>query len=151
MNTVTGNATMVKGKDQNQRAVRLTFSYQDERVKLMSKQILEMIPPSSDALQAREKESGFWYELKDAKNQTLFRRVIESPIKYYIEVRSDDPDRPFTWEKVANPSGIFVLLAPEIRGAQEIVLFSSPEGDRTKPAREIARFPLGRDEKGKEG
>ena len=96
-------------------------------------------------------ESGFWYELKDSKNKTLFRRVIENPLQHYVEVRSNNPDRPFTWEKLAKPSKIFILLVPELKEARDISLFSSPLGVGVREqAVEIIRFALRGGKKGKE-
>ena len=138
-------------KGENKFATRLTFSYKGDKIKLVSQQTLRMTPPASHALKPGKRESGFWYELKDAKNRTHFRRATLNPIKHYIEVRSGDPDRPLAWEKVEEPSGIFTLLVPVIKGARQIRLFSGPPGkEGGGPAKEIARFVLKDDETRKE-
>ena len=135
----------------NKYATRLTFTYEGDKIALISQQTMKMTPPPSDVLTPDKQESGFWYELRDANNNTCFRRVIQTPIRHYIEVRSDDPDRPFTWEKVENPSGTFTLLVPVIQEAKEILFFSSHlHKEIFIPAEEIARFTLEDDENRKE-
>lgn len=131
---------------------RLVFSYDENGIKLVGKRTLKMIAPPSDKFDEKGQQSGFWYEVKDEKAVTLYRRVIPNPIQPYIEVRSDNPDKPFTWEKVDKPSGIFVLFMPEIKKAQEVVLFSSALAEEKRaPAAIIARFSLKTDQTRKEG
>lgn len=125
------------------RSVRLTFSYEGSDVRLVSRQSIEMLSPPSDAIQVQEGQAGFWYELRDAEGRTLYRRVIQNPIKFAFEVRSD-PERPLAWQKVSEPRGYFTLLMPELEQAKTLVLFSSPlepEGVPV-PAKELTRFNL---------
>ena len=129
-------------KQQN-RSLRLTFSYEGSDVRLVSKQNIEMLSPPSDPIRAQEEQAGFWYELRDAEGRTLYRRVIQNPIKFAFEVRSD-PERPLAWQKMSEPRGDFVLLMPELEQGKTLVLFSSPlepEGD-LGPAKELTRFNL---------
>lgn len=125
------------------RAMRLTFSYEGSNVRLASMQRIEMLAPRSDPIRTQEGHAGFWYELRDAEGRTLYRRVIQNPIKFAFEVRSD-PERPLAWQKVSEPRGNFVLLMPDIEQAKMVVLFSSPlepEGV-PGPAKELTRFNL---------
>ena len=149
---ITANSNSVQKDSQDQpRSVRLVFRYKNDRIDLVSAQTVQMMPCPSDALVARKKESGFWYELKDGRNKTIFRRVTQNPIRHFVELRSENPDRPFTWQKVENPSGTFVLVVPEMSKARHVSIFSSPPGaESLKPAREIARFDLRKPKKGKE-
>lgn len=130
--------------EQLNRALRLTFSYEDSNVRLASIQKVEMLAPPSDPIRAQDgQEAGFWYELRDGEGRTLYRRVIQNPIKFAFEVRSD-PERPLAWQKVSGPRGEFVLLMPELEKAKTLVLFSSPlepEG-ALGPAKELTRFNL---------
>ena len=131
------------GKQKN-RALRLTFSYVGSGVQLIARQSLEMTPLPSDPLNAREGETGFWYEIRDANGHPIYRRITENPLRFAVEIRTDDPSQPLTWQKVSQPQGQFLLLLPDLDQAQTLVLFSSPpepEGG-TKPSQEIARFDL---------
>jgi hypothetical protein len=130
---------------------RLIFSYSGDEIKFVSKRTIQKISPVTDLLTAHKKESGFWYEVKDAKNTTIFRRVMQNPIKRFAEIRSDNADRPFTWEKVSDPSGVIVILFPAVKEAVEVVLFSSgPQEGLKGPAKVIARYSLKNDKKRKE-
>ena len=126
------------------RSIRFTFSYRGANIKLESQQSIKMIAPPSDPLKVSGKRSGFWYELRDKENRILYRRIIQNPVKYAVEVRSDKKDTPLVWENVKDPIGQFVLLAPELPEIESIVLVSSP----LEPARaneeavEITRFPV---------
>ena len=127
------------------RAIRLTFTYEGGRVEILSQQKVAMLSPPSDALNYNKKSSGFWYEVHDSKGRPLFRRIIQNPIQQAVEVRSDDRDRPLTWQEVEKATGQFVLVIPDLEKASHLVLFSSPlEIKKTgQPARPMAQFPLG--------
>ena len=103
-----------------------------------------MISSPSDPLKVSDKRNGFWYELRDKKNRVLYRRIVQNPVKFAVEVRSDKKDTPLVWEEVKDPAGLFVLLAPELPEAESIVLVSSPfEPTRAnEEAVEITRFPV---------
>lgn len=126
--------------------LRLTFSYEGSDVRLVSLQSVEMVPLPSDPVYAQEPRTGFWYEVRDTKGRTLYRRATQNPIKFAAEVRSDDPERPLMWQKVSEPKGSFVLLMPDLKEAQTLVLFSSPLDPEKAAglANEIARFDLTR-------
>ena len=131
-------------KSRDSFTMRLTFSYEGTDLRLISQQSVRMVPPPSDSLRAEEEQTGFWYEVHDAGGSTLYRRVTQNPIKFAVEVRSDDPDRPLNWQQVDEPRGTFVLLIPDLDSALEVVLFGDPlEPDAPSgPAKEIARFDL---------
>lgn len=126
------------------RSIRFTFSYRGANIKLESRQTIKMISPPSDPLKVSDRRSGFWYELRDKENRMLYRRIIQNPVKYAVEVRSDKKDTPLVWEEVKDPAGLFVLLAPELQEAVSIVLVSSPfePARANEEAIEITRFPV---------
>jgi len=132
--------------------LRLVIHYKGDNVELVSHQLVDMIPLPSDPLEYSDKEAGFWFVVKDKKKQTLYRRIIQNPIKYAVEVRSDDPDRPLSWASVEKPEGEFILMLPAFEDAENVLLFSSPltMKDAMRPAREFASISLkgGRNRKG---
>ena len=141
-----------ENKSRHTSSLRLTFSYQGNEVQLISQQAVKMVSPSSDSLTVQEGQTGFWYELWDAQGDTLYRRVIQNPIKFVVEVRTEDPETPLNWEEVAEPKGTFVLLAPDLRQVRTLALFSSPLEPKkmNEPAKELTRFDLTKVSKGKE-
>ena len=147
-----GRIPRQEGSRGTPRAVRLIFEYEGDRISLVSTQTVEMIVPPSDPYPVMKQESGFWYELKDGDDKTLYRRVVHNPIRRTVELRSDDPDRPFTRQEVKIPLGTFVLLVPDLREARNVALLSSPPGrEMVESAQEIARFKLKKGGKGREG
>jgi hypothetical protein len=128
------------------RTLRLTFSYQGNQVQLISRQSVEMISPPSEPIVGEEEQAGFWYELRDAQDLILYRRAINNPIEFAVEVRTDDPERPLARQQITDPQGIFVLLMPDLTEARTLVIFSSPLEPEAAiaiaPARELARFNI---------
>ena len=123
-------------------ALRLTFSYSPKGIHLDEIQPLEEMPlPSTDTIQ-HGPEAGFWYELRDAKNATLYRQVLDNPMRHEAEVYTEGaPIDRLTKEDHADS---FTLLVPSLEGVTTIALFSSPLDSATfgAAAEEITRFSL---------
>jgi len=111
------------------------------KVELVSSQSVEMKSIISDPIQETESKSGFWYELRNAEGQIIYRHIQQNPIRYAVEVPSE-PERPIAWQSVKDPKGTFVLLIPDIDKADSLVLFSSPlEVQKSQQSvKELVRF-----------
>jgi hypothetical protein len=123
------------------RALRLTFSYSSKGIHLDEIQPLKEMPsPPTDPIQ-HGPEAGFWYELRDAKNATLYRQVVDNPMRHEAEIYTKGSIDRQTKEDRADS---FTLLVPSLEGVTTIVLFSSPLDPATfgAAAKEIARFSL---------
>jgi hypothetical protein len=123
--------------------LRLTFRYDGERIVLANQERGEGIAPPAPVLPPVEGEnSGFWVEVRDARDRVLFYRVLHNPIPYVVEAYAPEGEI----HAVAGLPGPvqFEVLVPDISEAASIVLYSSPlELEHSlEPAREIARFPL---------
>ena len=140
-------------------AMRLTFSYRGDQVKLVSQEPVEMIVPPSDPLQGYEQHKGFWAELKSDQDKTLFRRVLHNPTRNDAEVFSDDPEQSISRAPAPKRKGMFVVVVPHTEKGRDVTLSRStgnpdleaagaPKGMAamrslaTGPATEIARFKL---------
>ena len=76
---------------QNNKALRLTFSYEGNNIQLISQQKIEkVLPPSGPSDNIQPNQTGFWYELTDSNHNILYRQVMDFPIKADTEVFSDD-------------------------------------------------------------
>lgn len=131
-------------------AMRLTFSYDGDEVKLVSQQRVDMTVPPSDPLKNYQKQKGFWAELKNESDKTLYRRVMHNPTRNDAEVFSDDPEKGISREPAPKRKGVFVVVVPD-KGEEVALSRSTPEkkgpmrGIRSlasKPAKEILRFKL---------
>ena len=142
------------------KAMRLTFSYRGDEVKLISAKPVEMTVPPSDPLKGYGKQKGFWAELKGDKDKTLYRRVMHNPTRNDAEVFSNDPEQGISREPAPKRTGVFVVVVPDTDKGQEVTL-SRSEGQpaakpgaarramsanirslATGPAKELARFKL---------
>ena len=103
-----------------------------------------MTLPASVVPHPEKNQSGFWYELRDVKDRTLYHRVMQSPIPFDVEVFSAEGKESIKRQEVPKPQGAFVLLVPDAPGADSIVLFGSSSAPRTTAlsAHELARFKL---------
>ncbi len=133
-------------------AMRLTFSYDGDDVKLVSQQRVEMMVPPSDPVGGFARQKGFWAELKSDKDKTLYRRVMHNPTRNDAEVFSDDPEQNISREPVPKRKGVFVVIVPDTDKGDTVTLSrSSPalkgteRGIRalaSQPATEFVRFKL---------
>ena|SRR5947207_10884926 len=130
-------------------SIRLLFGYEGREVRLLRKQWLDMIAPPSDPIpkerEEREPRAGFWVDLLDAEGRVLYRKVFgESPIAFAVSVYTGDKERPFQMQKLEDPTGEFIVVVPDLPGAESAALYGSPpeeEGFATA-AEEIARFGI---------
>ncbi len=132
---------------QQDRSIRLTFSYEGSQVRLVSRQILDKRPPSSDPLLDPQKDapqSGFWIELRDREDRAVYRKIMHNPIELSVETISEDSERTFTRQPISEPRGTFFSVIPNLEEAESVVILSSPLDIEARPeaAREITRFVL---------
>jgi hypothetical protein len=127
---------------QTNRALRLIIKYDDGKIVVSDRQYLEKATPPSDALRGYEGQSGFWYELRDAKRKILYRRVASNPIQFDVEVH--DPETGPRRYPVRKARGLFTVLVPDLPEADSLVLVSSPLDPRKRmaSAKLLARIPL---------
>jgi hypothetical protein len=109
---------------QNTKALRLTFSYEGNNIQLISQQKIEKVLPPSDNIQ--QNQTGFWYELTDSENNTVYRQIMNSPIKIDMEVFSNDPKESIIRQQITDIRGIFSIVVPDIPQAKNFDMFSSP-------------------------
>jgi hypothetical protein len=134
------------------KAMRLTFSYDGDDVKLVSQERTDMMVPPSDPLKGYGKHKGFWAELKNERDKTLYRRVMHNPTRNDAEVFPETPDQSISREPAPKRKGVFVVVVPDIDKGEEVTLSrSSPEEEgpasgllslASTPATEIMRFKL---------
>jgi hypothetical protein len=126
------------------KAVRMIFAFDGEHVHLISQQSVEMVLPPSDPVQGVEGQKGFWYDLRDAQDRPLYRRVMHNPMQEDVEVFSEDPRQSVARHTVPNRKGVFVVVVPDTEEGRTITLSSSPRRTQLahQPAKEIARFAL---------
>lgn len=141
-------------------AVRLTFSYEGDEIRLEDQRRVRTIASPTDTLSGYGDERGFWVEVRDGQKETLYRRVMPNPLRKDVEVFSPDHERGIFRAPVERPSGVFAVLVPDLDRSDHVAVMSSagdeaiaadayeakleeaPDPGRGTTAVEIARFPL---------
>ena len=118
------------------KAMRLTFSYAGDDVKLISQQPVDMLVPPSDPVKGFTRHKGFWAELKNENDKTLYRRVMHNPTRNDAEVFSDDT---ISREPAPKRKGVFVVVVPDSTQGDSVTL-SRSEPEKKGPARGIRAF-----------
>ena len=141
-----------KPAPESNKAMRLTFSYDGDDVKLLSQQRIEMIVPSSDAVKGYGTHKGFWAELRSGSDKTLYRTVMHNPTKNDAEVFPELPGEAITREPAPKRKGVFTVLLPDTDKGQQVILCRSTPATKgptkgirslaSKPAEEILRLQL---------
>ena len=134
------------------KAMRLTFSYNGDEVKLLSQERTEMTVPPSDAVKGFAKHKGFWAELKSGTDKTLYRTVMHNPTKNDAEVFPESPGGVISREPAPKRIGVFVVVVPDTDKGEEVILSrSAPDTEgptmgisalASEPAEEILRVKL---------
>jgi hypothetical protein len=133
-------------------AVRLTFAYNGDDVRLLSQQRTEMTVPPSDAMKGYGKHKGFWAELRSAGDKTLYRTVMHNPTKNDAEIFPEAPGESITRAPAPKRKGVFVVVLPDTDKGEQVILCRSAPATRgatlgisalaSKPAEEILRLKL---------
>ena len=128
----------------DERALRLTFSYRGDDIELVDAQAVAMFVPPGDSREGREAVSGFWVELRDDAESILFRQDLHHPVAGDYEVFPEDPHGEIVRQPVQARSGAFTLVVPETPEATSVVLVASPSrpDERSQEAVESARFDM---------
>lgn len=124
-------------------AIRLLIQYDGDQLTVIDRREVETAAPPSDQLKGFEGQSGFWFELRDANGQALYRRVMQSPIQQ--EVEAFEPDGSATRHVIEKPQGVFSVLVPDVPEADHVAIVSSPLAAHeiaSKAADVLARLPL---------
>ena len=124
------------------RALRMTFRYDGDKLELVSTQRVEMILPPSHPLESPESPATFSFAVRNAAGQRLYRRMIHPPIQTDAEVF--DPDGSIRRVPVGRPSGTFVLLVPDVPEGDSLVLVGPRPGAQSAAPHELATFSLRR-------
>lgn len=111
-------------------AVRLTFEYEGENVRMVSSQKLDMLVPRSDPLAGYQAEHGSWIELRDGEDRPIYRVILRGAIQADVEAPSDEPAHHMTRRVVDRPKGVFVVLLPNLSEAKTVALWHNVKGPK---------------------
>ena len=132
-----------KVSSESNKAMRLTFSYDGNDVKLLSQKRVDMIVPSSDAVKGYGTHKGFWAELRSGRDKTLYRTVMHNPTKNDAEVFPGTPNESISREPAPKRKGVFVVVVPDTDEGEQVILCRSKPATKgpTKGIRALASTP----------
>jgi hypothetical protein len=114
-----------------------------QSLRLQSHRRVDTLVPASDPIEVPD-QSGFWVEIRDIENQTIYRRVLANVMEDTIEIFS--PDRSETVARRPRPSDDreFIVIVPDVGPGSSAAFFgtSYERGRSLGSSREIARFEL---------
>ena len=133
---------------QSRRAIRFIFEYEGERLRLVTRQTVDMVvpvaaPPGADA-------PGYYLDARDAQERTLARVAAHGAFSRGAEVFPERHDDPIARVDVERQRGAFTVTLPEVDEADHVtvvrVTAGRPAGagvERVQAqAVDIASFPL---------
>ena len=107
--------------------LRLTFEYDGDQIRLVSQQHVRMIIPPSQPLGQTVEASGFQVLLRDEQGRPLYRLTRTSPLKHDTEVFNEPgAERSIERTPASRPTGSFVVLVPELPGANTLEFVGQP-------------------------
>ena len=124
-------------------ALRLTFSYQGSQITLLGVERVAVIVPAPVVAPPLAGQTGYWFEVRDAASVLLYHRPLVNPIRSDAEAFSQDPRASITRVPLANATGRFTLLMPDLPDARTFTLHGPANPARPdEPAQEIARIGI---------
>lgn len=134
------NKTRAQSAPPPSRTLRLTFAYDENGIRLLRSQSVEMIAPPSVVPPPPKGQAGYWFEVRDAKGELVHHRPLHDPVRNDLEVFSDDPKQSITRVPNPNPRGEFTVLVPDLPDAAALILMGPPMGKPFAPSVELLRY-----------
>ena len=121
-----GTKGKTKGKlDPIANAIRLTFSYDGDKINVTSKQKINKFLPPADNIAGQEASSRFWYELRDSKSNVIYDQNLNDIIKDDVEIFSTNPNDPaFMMHELSDKKGVFSIVIPDMPDSTGFELFT---------------------------
>jgi hypothetical protein len=113
------------------KAVRLTFSYGADGIRLIDKTKVEKrAPPSSPEPATRSRS--LTAELRSASNEATYRQAIDQGLPPDVEVFDPERTRGVFRDPSPPSSGAFSIVVPDDSSAEEVVLLAPPPQRRRR-------------------
>lgn len=105
-------------------ALRLTFAYDGDAIRLVGQQPLTITLPPSHPTAEYHGRAGSWFELLDASGKILYGRRLHDPMPTHREVFPKG--EPPVHVEIANRKGSFDVLVPALQRGASVVVFGLP-------------------------
>lgn len=102
-------------------AWRFSMAFDDGALAVNDIAAVEMRVGPSDRTDDMSSFTGFWYELHDANEAVIFRRITPNPMSVFAEIAVEDGK--FTRARLDGSAGDFEILVPALGDARTLVIF----------------------------
>ena len=125
-------------------AWRLTFEYDGDEVRVVGRQRVAMLAPPDDSELLEPGQAGYWVEVRDKRNQVLYRHVLHDPLQTDMEVFPVDPSQPIERVPVQQPKGVFQVVVPDLPGGKQAILHgrASRQEIQERRTKQLVKSPL---------
>jgi hypothetical protein len=132
-------------------AVRLIMEARGRRVRMLSRDHLDMIVATGETVTDESSPDGFWMEVRDSQNRTRHRQAIQDFADRTIEVFSGGPGDTIRRVDAGRRSRVVSVLVPDFGADHHLAVVRRAPGARGSFAHavqdtELARFSLARDD-----
>ena len=122
-------------------ALRLTFEYRGNDIRLTESRRVEMVTPSVVTPVPTQGQSGYWIQVTDASGRVVYHRPLHSPIAIGAEVFSPDRKQSIARVPLARREGQFTVLVPDLPEAATFALHGPIDPALpSEPAQELLRL-----------
>jgi hypothetical protein len=123
-------------------AWRFSLTYDGAALAVNEVSGAEMRVGPSDQTDDMSYVTGFWYELRDANETVLFRRITSNPMSPHAEIASEEGD--FTRGTRDDTAGDFDIITPALADAATLVIFGPDpfDDEQGNAAVALATFEL---------
>ncbi len=124
------------------KSVRFVCALSHGEYRLISRKDVQMTAFPGDGIINGKHPAGSWIELRSKEGKTLYTRIIHDQPDEHVEVRSDSPDKPLSWQKAKGFERIITFLVPALENADHLLILRRKKGEERKDAVEVGRFPV---------
>jgi hypothetical protein len=124
-------------------ALRLTFAYRDNDLRLIESRRVEMVTPPAVTAPPEKGQSGYWLQVTDAAGRIVYHRPLHQPIAVDVEVYSPDAKQTIARVPLARREGQFTVLMPDLPQAETFALHGPRDLEApSAPAEELIRLDV---------
>ncbi len=125
------------------RALRLTFAYRGNAIRLIDSRPVEAIAPPVVTPLPQQGQTGYLLQVTDAAGRVIYHRPLHNPIAVDVEAFSPDRRQTITRVPIADPQGQFSVLMPDVPEAVNFALLGPADARAPdEPARELIRLDV---------
>ncbi len=115
----TSDASLSSNRPAPTLALRLTFAYRGNDIRLIDSRRVEAIAPPAVTPLPQPGHTGYWFQVTDSAGRVIYHRVLHSPVAVDVEAFSPDGRQTITRVPIADPQGQFSVLMPDDSGGRE--------------------------------